>query len=103
MKLNDKLMEKALRQFADYGIYIEKFDTVKQKIYITVPSETDCDLQGGEIADFLKNAFSGTPIESFKVLYKVRDEKWTKEKSDEAIVELRESVKNIFAEKGIYL
>lgn len=103
MKLTDKLLEKVLAQFASYGIEIEKFDTVKQKLYLTVPAETDADLQGREIADFVKSTFRGTPLESFRILFKIRDEKWDRAMANEKMEKLKTSVKQILDEKGIHL
>ena len=95
------VIENMLRTFSGYGIQIIKSDMVNKRFYISVPETSDSEYAGDALAKYVKDNLKNTKLASFKVMYVVRDEHWTKEKGVANYDSLKDSVSQFVSSKGL--
>lgn len=97
--LNSSITNKALKKYADAGIEVVKFDNDNKKMYITVPKSSDDGLAGDELATEVKASLKSSPFGTYRVLYKIRDEHWTKAQAEENLRKLKEQINQFIKEQ----
>lgn len=97
--LDSSIAKNALKKYAEAGIEIVKFENEKKKLYITVPQTSDGELAGEELAADVKEGLRIGPFASYRVLYKIREEHWSKDKAKEAHEKLKQQLATAIKEQ----
>lgn len=94
-------IQNMLKEFAEMGIQIIKFDTPNKKIFISVPKTSDSKCAGDDAAKYVKDSTKNTKMSVFKIMYIVRDEHWTKEMGEEHYETLQKQFQALITQKNI--
>ena len=94
-------VQNMLKEFAEIGVQIIKFDIPNKKIFISVPTTSDGKYAGDDAAKYVKDSAKDTKMSVFKIMYIIRNEHWTKEMGEEHYKVLQKQFQSLVAQKNI--